>query len=157
MKQLLILPLFLGLFSFSTIAGDSSSGCGLGWAVFKKNSLVSSSLRMTTNAFFLNTIAMTFGTSGCAQHSIVKAEKKGLHYVDANMKQLMVEMAAGEGEFVDGLAATLGCEAQSFGQKMQNNYSSVFSHMDMSARKVLDNVGTQVLTDKELAQACGLI
>ena len=47
---------------------------------FFLNSLLSSSLRATTNAILLNgTFGMTFGTSNCSKHSIVKKEFQKIH------------------------------------------------------------------------------
>ena len=92
LSVLLTVIFLFSLVSVSAMAGDSSSGCGLGWQVFKDNSLVSSSSRAITNVTFLNTGAMTFGTSGCAKHSIVKNEAKAIHYAQANQNQLMVDL-----------------------------------------------------------------
>ena len=138
-------------------AGDSSSGCGLGWMVFKKNSLISSALRATTNAIFLNSIAMTFGTSGCAQHSIVKNEKKSLHYAENNLPQLMVDMASGEGEFINGFAQTLGCDGAEFSKAAQANYGKIITKQEMKAPEFLNNVHGAILSDETLARSCGLI
>lgn len=140
-----------------TMAGDSSSGCGLGWAVFKDNSLISSALRATTNAIFLNTVAMTLGTSGCARHSIVKNDKKSLHFMDANKHQLMTEMALGGGEYVNALSHLMGCEPQAFSQNMQQNYGEVFVREGMQPRELVNRVQAQILSSKELAASCGLI
>lgn len=153
----LLIGLTLSLLSLGTFAGDSSSGCGLGWAVFKDTSLVSSALRATTNAFFLNTIAMTSGTSGCAKHSIVKNDKKSLHFMDANKHQLMTEMALGNGEYVSALSQLMGCEEVAFTQNMRENFQNVFVREDMPARELVNRVQMQIISNKELAASCGLI
>ncbi len=153
----LLLVLGLSLLMTPAMAGDSSSGCGLGWQVFKKNSLISSALRSTTNAIFLNTVAMTFGTSGCAQHSIVKNDKKSLHFMDANKHQLMTEMAYGQGEYVSGLASLMGCDATVFSEKMKDNYQEVFVREGMQARELVNRVQAQILLNKDLANSCGII
>ena len=53
------------------MAMDGSSGCGPAWYVFKENTILSSSLRGTTNGTLwpVVTIGMTFGTSNCANHT----------------------------------------------------------------------------------------
>lgn len=153
----LLMALCFGLLVTPAMAGDSSSGCGLGWAVFKDNSLISSALRATTNAMFLNTIAMTSGTSGCAKHSIVKNDKKSLHFMDANKHQLMTEMAYGQGEYVSGLAELMGCDAAVFGQTMKEGYSDVFAREDIQPRELVNRVQAQILLNKDLAASCGLI
>jgi len=155
-KCLVLLGLFLGLISTNLYAGDSSSGCGLGWAVFKKNSLVSSSLRATTNAIFLNSIAMTFGTSGCAKHSIVKNEAKQLHFSETNYPQLVAQMSQGQGEYVNSMAGLMGCDSAAFSQTMQQNFSQVVPAAD-SATELVQNMQLQVLTNESLARSCGII
>ena len=149
--------LALVLLSFNTYAGDSSSGCGLGWQILSKNSLVSSSLRATTNAMTLNTVGMTLGTSGCAKHSIVKNESKGIHYAESNQHQLMVEMAQGNGEFVAGFATVIGCDAHAFGPAVQKNYNRIFTSEDTSASEMYQNLKEAVVTDESLARACAVI
>lgn len=156
MKKTILSLIFLAFMSTPVLAADSSSGCGLGWAIFKKNSLVSSSLRATTNAIFLNTVAMTFGTSGCAQHSIVKNEKKSIHYTESNYDQLVADMSRGQGEYVSGLAGIIGCDQGVLGQTLQQNLGSVLpSHQNPS--ELIQNVQLQVLTQEPLAKACGII
>lgn len=152
----LTLGLILVLFSLTpSFAGDSSSGCGVGWMVFKDNSLISSALRATTNAMFLNTVAMTFGTSGCARHSIVENDKKSLHYMASNKNQLMVEVAMGGGEHVAALSELMGCEQTVFSQVLQRNYTDVFS--GETPRSLVNNVQAQILMNRDLAHGCGLI
>tara|TARA_R110002072_G_scaffold534_6_gene3934 strand:+ start:110221 stop:110694 length:474 start_codon:yes stop_codon:yes gene_type:complete len=155
-KLVLLLGLALSFTSTNIMAGDSSSGCGLGWAVFKDNSLVSSSLRATTNAFFLNTIAMTFGTSGCAKHSIVKNEKKQIHFSETNYPQLVAQMSQGQGEYMNGMAGLMGCDSAVFSQTMQSNFSQVVPTSD-NATELVQNMQLQVLTNEKLASSCGLI
>ena len=138
-------------------AADSSSGCGLGWAVFEKNSLISSALRSTTNALFLNTLAMTSGTSGCAQHSIVKSDKKTLHFIDANKHHLMSEMAFGKGENLTALSEILGCNEKTFSEVMKKNYKEIFRSDNLTARQLTNLVKVQMITNLPLRKDCGLI
>ena len=143
--------------TFNTYAADSSSGCGLGWQIFSKNSLISSSLRATTNAITLSTVGMTLGTSGCAQHSIVKNESQGIHFAEANQQQLMVEMAQGEGEFVASFATVIGCDVASFGPAVQKNYTKIYTSEETTANEMYQNLKTAVVTDETLARACAII
>lgn len=147
--------LFAG--SFQAKAADSSSGCGVGWMIFKDQSLISSALRATTNGIFLNTIAMTFGTSGCARHSIVLNDKKTLHYTEANQAQLQMEVAQGSGEHLNGLSYLMDCSPEVFSSTLQENYGEVFNKERMSAREVVNNIQAQVLLNKNLARSCGII
>jgi len=155
LKKSLLLLTFV-MVTTNAQAGDSSSGCGLGWMVFKKNSLISSALRATTNAIFLNTIAMTSGTSGCARHSIVMNDKKALHFAAANENELKLEVAQGTGEHLSGLSHLMGCSPEVFSSTLQKNYGQVFNKEDISPRELVNNIQAQVLTDEDLARSCGI-
>lgn len=137
-------------------AADSSSGCGLGWAVFKDNSLISSALRATTNAMFFNTIGMTFGTSGCARHSIVMNDKKTLHFTEANHNVLKLEVAQGRGEHLNGLSHLMGCSPDVFSTTLQKNYNQVFKNEEVSPRELVNNIQAQVVSNEDLARSCGI-
>jgi len=126
--RLSIVALLLVIFVSVSSAADSSSGCGLGWQVFPKNSLVSSSLRSTTHVFLPNTFSMTSGTSGCARHDIVMNEYKAIHFAEANYDQLMMDMARGQGEYLNGFAAVTNYKGDmnAFGSFVQNNFVNLY-------------------------------
>lgn len=142
----------------SVSAADSSSGCGMGWEVAPKQSLISSSTRSIVNATFSNTIAMTLGTSGCAKHSIVKNDAKGIHFAEANLNQLAVEMARGNGEFVASFASVFGCQNSSdFGSMVQANYETVLPTASTSGVELYNNVKAQIKNNASLASSCSVI
>lgn len=157
MKKLLI-GLFALVSAVSVSAADSSSGCGMGWEVAPKQSLVSSSTRSIVNATFSNSIAMTLGTSGCAKHSIVKNEAKGIHFAEANMNQLAIEMARGNGEFVNGFASVFGCQnSKAFGSMVQSKYEQVLPSANTTGVELYNNVKAEIRNNASLAQSCNLI
>ncbi len=154
----LIIGLFALLSASMAFAGDSSSGCGMGWQVAKDNSLVSSLTRSVVNATFSNTIAMTLGTSGCAKHSIVYNEMKGIHFVESNKNELAIDMAKGNGEYVTGLAQVFGCQnTKAFGSMVQNKYESVLPSENISGVELYNNVKNEIRKDSSLSQTCSLI
>jgi hypothetical protein len=156
MKRVLGLLIGLGMFSSVTMAADSSSGCGLGWMVFQKNSLVSSSLRATTNTMFLNTIAMTFGTSGCAKHDIVMNEKKAIHFAEANFEKIMQEMAQGNGEFISSFAQVLGCrDVAGFNQATKNNFAQLVG--PQNGVELFERISQEFTQNFSIQKACGTI
>ena len=159
MKLKLILALLVSfLFSINLFAGDSSSGCGLGWEIAPKNSLLSSSIRTTTHVFLPNTFSMTFGTSNCAQHSIVQNDKRGIHYAEANFDQLMTEMAQGNGEYLAAFAHVLGCNSNDvFGQQMQQNYSNIYTSSDVTPIEMYQNVKKEIRENSSLSSKCQLM
>jgi hypothetical protein len=160
MKNFFIVFLFFFLIGFSqyVLAADGSSGCGAGWYVLKKNSLVSSSLRATTNVSFLNTVGMTFGTSNCSKHSIVQNDKKTIHFIEANQYQIVVDMARGDGEYIDALSSVMGCEnvSRSFKRVLKDSYSTI-SKKRMSAQALLTKIQGRLYTDDILRMGCRII
>lgn len=122
-KFVLIASLALG--SFAAFADDSSDGCGLGWQVTKKKTFSATTTRGTTNSVVPNTFGMTSGTIGCEQHSLVKADMKPLHYADANYENLMTEIAQGQGEYLTGFAASMGCSSAEFSSALQSNFGDI--------------------------------
>lgn len=145
--------------SSSAFAADSSSGCGPGWYVFKDTSLVSSSLRAITNGilFPTSTLGMTFGTSNCAKHKIVRKDSEALRVTTLAYHDLLIQTAKGQGEHLGALAATLGCPWQAqerFNRAMQAGYESLFPADETAPELVLDAVEARVQADPALATAC---
>lgn len=162
MKKIVIfLTISMSLSAASVFAADGSSGCGAGWYILKKNSLVSSTLRTTTNGiFFNNTFGMTFGTSNCQQHSIVMKEKEAQYYAESNQEYLQIEMAEGQGEYLQAFARTLGCEDQAipgFSRMVQKKYSQIIDQSEGSAQKMLENVKSELRQDPQLAVQCSSV
>ena len=154
----LIIGLLALVATTSVFAADSSSGCGMGYEVAPNQSLVSSSTRSIVNATFSSSIAMTLGTSGCAKHSIVKNEAKGIHFVEANMNVLALEMARGNGEFVASFASVYGCnDASAFGSMVQSNYETVLPSSNTSGVELYNNVKSQIKNNAALSASCSLI
>ena len=135
MNRIFKLAYLLGIIAFGilptlVLAQDSSSGCGVGWMVTQRQSLISSWVRQSTNVTFSNTIAMTSGTSGCAKHDIVLNEKKAEHFAEANFDRLRLEMSGGRGEFLTAFSEILGCDAgasATFAELVQANYAELFA------------------------------
>lgn len=129
MKKLLFIA--LSFVSISAFAGDGSSGCGLGWQVAPKQSLLSSFSRSITHVILPNTFSMTFGTSGCSRHSVVKADRAVEHFVEANFENLQIEMAQGQGESLVALSELMGCDHSFIGRVQQapiaNNPSEIIT------------------------------
>ncbi len=156
-KTLLVLVgLFLGMNAF---AADGSSGCGAGWYIFKKNSLISSSLRATTNAMLLNTIGMTFGTSNCSKHSIVKNDMKAIHFTEYTFAQLKREMASGNGDYFLAMADIMGCGQYSgdFGQVVRSNYSNIFNANTKTPADMVQNLENEIKKNQSLSKNCQII
>ncbi|RYZ74154.1 MAG: DUF3015 domain-containing protein [Proteobacteria bacterium] len=158
MKKFLVIALAFTV-TASSFAGDQSSGCGLGWELFKKNSLVSSFSRTITNAIASNTIAMTSGTSGCARHDIVMKHQEALHYAEANYQKLLSEVAIGSGEHLSSFVAILGCEGAngvSASALLQSQYGELFP-IDSASPSHLLNESTRTIYSSPLQSSCQLL
>lgn len=131
-KIILILGfMFLGI-SSSLFAKDSSSGCGPGWYIFKKKSLLSSALRETTNGVLYPTVTlgMTLGTSECSKHSIVKKDQDSLEFLAHNFDDIMIEASMGDGKFITEFSKTFDCsikEQTLFKNTLKSNYKRLFT------------------------------
>lgn len=156
MKKLALATIF-SLFSFQALA-DNSAGCGLGSLIWRDNSIVSATMRMTTNASFSSQLfGITSGTSGCANHSIVMREKAPIYYAEANMEELKVDMAKGQGEYVSIFSDALGCPEslkQEFVNVSKENYSSIFSKSEVTPEELISNVKQVIKNAPALSGRC---
>jgi hypothetical protein len=101
---------------------------------------------------------MTLGTSGCAKHSIVKNDAKGIHFAEANMNVLALEMSRGNGEFVAGFASVYGCNnTEAFGSMVQSKYEAVLPSANTSGVELYNNVKAQIKNNAALYASCSLI
>lgn len=160
MRKLGMLLIGLTLVFSKAYAADGSSGCGAGWYILKKNSLISSTLRATTNAIFLNaTFGMTFGTSNCSKHSIVKNDMKAIHFTEYTFAQLKREMAKAQGDYFLAMADIMGCSNQTaqFGKVVRGNYQNIFSKSTKTPVDMVKNLEKQIKRDPQLSKGCHLI
>jgi hypothetical protein len=157
MIKSLVVVFALSLFQLSAHAEDKSSGCGLGWKVTKRNSLVSSTVRSYTNMIGSQSSGMTSGTSGCDRHSIVKTEKAPLHFVEANRESLMIDMAKGHGEYLTAFAQVMGCSRESvshFSSAAQKRSTSLLSAEEVSDTQIIETIQSTISEDPQLTVSC---
>lgn len=109
----------------SEITGGGSDGCGLGWQVTDKKTMLATTTRGTTNSFVPPTFGMTTGTIGCEKHEISKNEQPAAAFAVANFQALSTELAQGNGETVSGLAYLMGCNSAELGQSVKANYETI--------------------------------
>ncbi len=140
MKKLILVSIVL----CSTSAFAADSGCGLGSVIISKNAKVQQLLSMTTNSFFLTQpLGITFGTSNCSSSAIVKNDEELRIYVKSNQKELLQEMAKGEGERLEALAMLYGCtgeKAKLFSASTQTNYAMIVTSQEITAEEILTNI-----------------
>jgi hypothetical protein len=155
-----IVLVLVTLFSLSTFAKDGSSGCGPGWYIMKKKSILSSALRITTNGilFPFVTLGMTFGTSNCTKHSLVKTERKSLYFITQNYFELKGDSAKGKGDFLTAYGKTIGCKSDDleyFSGRMQNDFQNIFKE-EIDNEEVLLETYKVILADPVLVKSCSL-
>ncbi len=149
--------IFLSLFvGAPALADDGSSGCGLGWMVTKRKSLLSSLVRNYTNITGSATSGMTSGTSGCDKHSIVKNEKAAEHFAESNHNQLMIEMALGQGQYLTSFAQVMGCKNADaeFAKATRSSYESIYTSDQVTPAQVIQNTKFEINKNPNLAKAC---
>jgi hypothetical protein len=137
--------------------GGGSDGCGLGWQVTDKKTMLGTTTRGTTNGLVPPTLGMTSGTIGCDQHDIAKKEQKAATYVVANYQTLSNELAQGSGETVQGLAFVMGCtsSSQELGRALQNNYGKIGSAQN--GFELYNGVRQIISTDSALSGQCAVL
>ena len=154
-KFLLILSA-LAVLSTPLYARDTSSGCGIGWEVNGDNSFLGTSLRGTTHAMFPPTFSMTFGTSGCARHSIAEKDLRGIEYATVNFASLETDISRGQGDTLTGFAAVMGCSPvqTTFNQILQEKFVEIVPSSEITPEDLYWNVLYQVQTDSRLSGSC---
>lgn len=155
MKKILIALMLVS--SVSALA-DSSTGCGLGSLIWKENSILSALFRSTTNHSFSSQLfGITSGTSGCSKHSIVKRDMAPVYYAEANVQELKIDMARGEGEYLTTFAEALGCPDNLKGQfnaEAQKNFSTIFPNSKTTPLEMLNSVKTVINKNNSLQGQC---
>ena len=153
MKKLLI----VGLMSLAPLAvhAGGSAGCGQGSTLFDGQSgLAPNVLAATTNGLSgNNTFGMTTGTLGCDQNDSISAAADG--FLNANMERVARDMATGQGESLETLAALIGIEEAdkaSFYTVSQSNFKSIYSRDDVTSTEVLASLKAIMLSDATLAK-----
>lgn len=159
-KKGLVLAAVLGAVPLTGMAqqgGDNVGGCGWGSKLMEgQRGIVGQSLAVTTNGFLGNqTFGITSGTAGCTQDGVVQSNWQLSMFIDGNQRQLARDMAAGEGETLDALAALLGIEEGDrvlFKQAIKNNYSSIYASHDASVPDITAGLKRVLAEDVTLAQ-----
>lgn len=122
---------------------DKSDGCGPGWYVYDKKTILGTTVRATFNPSGSNTFGMSSGTSNCEQHSLVLNNKVQRHFTEKNYNTIVTEMALGQGQFLSEYAGVFGCEEKSFGDLMQQNFSKIVP-VKQDAGVLIENVKKEI-------------
>lgn len=132
MKKIYLVSMLCGgalMTASNASAIDSTGGCGLGSMAWKGQSGIAPQvLAMTTNGTFMNTIGVTFGTSGCDPDGRVTGGtgKMMLAFLENNMEQYAMDAAAGQGETIETLAGIMNVDSKKLGEISKNNFAEIF-------------------------------
>jgi len=165
MKKILLVGALLftlvGFTGNAFAAGYGEAGCGLGSLLLSdganKSDPVMQILASTTNGTFgSQTFGITTGTSNCSD-SLMSMGKEREFFAAVNFSSLVKEMAMGEGENLDTLAALYGCNQDqfgSFGTTVQSNFGSIVTSSDTDSQNMLVNLNQVLSQDAALSGSC---
>ena len=137
-KKLWMAAAVLGAVVASTNANAyDSTGCGLGSMAWRGQSgIVPQILAVTTNETFGNqTFGITSGTSGCDPNGRITGgtQKMILSFLQNNMEQFAIDVAAGEGETLTTLAGILNMDEKFVAKRAYQNFALLFPNENVDA------------------------
>lgn len=146
----------LSLTATQAFSGETGPGCGVGSMAWEGQSgLLANISAGTTNGTFLNSFAISSGTTGCdASHQVQRSDDKEV-FVASNMDSLSQDIAQGQGDHLSTLATIIGVEKEdqnTFAASMQNEFSTLFSSGSTSTTDVLAAIDDIMLKDVSLAK-----
>lgn len=145
LKKLILASLavaFVGMQAGLAMAAnpDTGPGCGLGklaWQNYPNQKTKGAQIMMaTTNAWGMQTFAISTGTSGCTDDGKWWAENKTTMFAELNSDSLAQEMAQGGGEHLASLATLLDVpqdQHQAFFTMTQERYTALTQAGEVSA------------------------
>ena len=146
-KGLLISTVLLLMASGIAFASATreNCGCGLGTMLFDgADGLAQQVLAATTNGTSgTQTFGISSGTLDCNLPSKYVLNEKLNSFVADNMDNLAKDIAMGQGEYVETLAAIMdipSSESVEFSQMLQENFSSIFTDGSVSHVEVIENI-----------------
>lgn len=142
MKNILLASVVLGAALIISAPSEAidSTGCGLGSMAWRGQSgIVPQILAVTTNETFGNqTFGITSGTSGCDPNGRITGgtQRMVLAFVENNMEQIAMDVAAGEGETLETLAGIMNVDSKVLAEKTHQQFAMIFPNQDVDALEV---------------------
>ena len=121
-----------------------NTGCGLGSMIIdNQNTVAKQVIASTLNNISGNqTFGITTGTMGCEKPVLLVSNEVETFVAD-NMDNLATDIAAGQGETLDTLAAMLNVQDKAaFESKLKANFDKIYASEDVTSAKVIDNIVT---------------
>lgn len=135
---------------------DNDIGCGVGTILWEgQRGVFAKTLAATTNGVLANQLlGISSGTLGCQQGGVITAAARLPMYASANLDQIAADMAAGEGEALDNLAALYGiveADRAEFQQTARANFAVIFADQQTTAGGMLTALEKVMAANKRLA------
>lgn len=105
----------------------------------------------------LKTFAISSGTMNCTDDGVALEDKESEQFVESNYELLKQDVAQGEGENLNAFTYMMGCNAEGAGvlsNRMQQNYTDLFSSEKANAGQVIQGVKEMIQSDDNLNQMC---
>jgi len=139
-----------------TLAGESGPGCGVGTTVWSGDTgLFAHTSAGTTNGTFMNSFAISSGTSGCdASKQVQRSDNKEV-FIASNMDTLSQEIAQGHGNYLTTLASIMGINKTDqviFAASLQNEFGALFPSSSSSTTDVVAAIDKAMLKETVLAK-----
>ncbi len=154
------LLLLLPMSTFAENTGYGSAGCGLGSMLLGSDIGPKQIFAATTNGTSgSQTFGMTFGTSNCGDHGLIKLSKEREVFASENYTSLVKEMAQGKGENLNILASMYQCSAvsyQEFGAMTQEKLDDLVTDAQTTPVEFLSQLETQLSQHQSLSKSCNI-
>jgi len=142
---MLIGGLFVLVLSSTAFAGQRNYGCGLGTLVFgETDALLSQTLAGTTNGSFCSQwFGITSGTLNCNKYKSISSNEKINKFVADNMDNLAVDIARGQGEYLNTLVVLMDVsesDRTALYSKLQSNFKNIYTSDDVTSIDVVKNI-----------------
>ncbi len=144
-SAVLALAAVLILAAAPALAEQKNTGCGLGTMIFGHNeSLVSQVATAGLNwAFSSQPLGISSGTSECEKPEALVRSEKVKSFVAGNMDALATDIARGQGEYLDTLAALLeipDAGRADFYARLKANFSGIYASDGVTSEEVLTRI-----------------
>ena len=155
MKRILLLAAVFALLSSPAAFGRADGpGCGVGQQIWAGESgLAAHLMAYTTNMTFSQPSAILSETSDCDGSATVQLERERRQFVQINLDNLALEMARGEGAYLESLASLMGCGPvkAAFLQATRERYPSLNA---ANPDTLLEGLEATILHSPVLAAGC---
>lgn len=147
MRKIIVFTATFLLASTMSAEVHRNTGCGLGSMLIEnQNTVAKQVLAASSNGISGNqTFGITTGTMNCDKPVVIVSNEKIEKFVADNMDALAMDIAAGEGENIDTLAALMNVnDKAAFASTLKANFTTIYSSSDVTSAQVIDSIATLV-------------